>query len=72
MSEYSSGPYSQGITTVDELERALAQAVTTAYDNGVDVEGSYPIRNGSTHPDYEVEVYEVSKPDSPDERSAGE
>lgn len=59
-------PSDVAITTPDEFEAALAEAVETAIEGGVDVRGAWEFRTrGSTH-DWEVEVVELAK-DSEDE-----
>ena len=44
----------------DELQSLLRGA----YDRDIDVEGGWECRNGSGHPDWDVIVSKVRKPDS--------
>lgn len=48
-------------TTPSEFDAALAALVRTAYDNGVDVEGSWPYRHDGSAPDYEIVIARLAK-----------
>lgn len=56
------------ITSADEFEAVLAEAVEKAIENDVDVRGAWEFRTrGSTH-DWEVEIIELARyPDDEDE-----
>lgn len=64
MTDHRSEQTDREITTADELTRALDEILVSAFENEVDVEGSYAIRNGPEHPDVEVEITELAKPDA--------
>ena len=49
------------ITSKAELNAELKTLLTTAYENGIDVEGGFECRNGVDHPDWDVVVTEVEK-----------
>lgn len=50
-------------TSADELHTGLQALIRQAHSNGVDVQGGWECRNGTAHPDWDVVVTEVSKPD---------
>ena len=51
------------IGSTDGYKRTLSQLLTSAIDQRLDPSGSWEIRNGETHPDWEVQVVELEKPD---------
>ena len=51
------------VTTRAELNAALIALLRSAHENRIDVEGAFECRNGSDHPDWDVIVTEVEKPD---------
>ena len=51
------------VTSDEELNEALKALLIRAYENDVDVEGGWECRNGMDHPDWDVLVTEVVKPD---------
>lgn len=55
---------SADIRTDAALQNAITRLFRTAYENGVSVDGSWEIRNGSGYPDWEAVVYELEKQDS--------
>lgn len=52
----------RGPTTEAELSTNLQTLFRQAYENGIEVRGGWPCRNGSAHPDWDVVVTEVEKP----------
>lgn len=57
----SSSPFDDAITTEAELDTALKHLLVSAFENGVDPEGSWVIRNGASMPDWEIYVSELAK-----------
>ena len=51
------------IHTAAELDAALTQILRSAIENGVDPGGSWEIRDGASKPDWEVQIFELQKPD---------
>lgn len=54
----------EDVTSRAALSGAIERLLQNAHDNGVDVEGSFEIRNGPTYPDWEAQVHELAKQDS--------
>jgi hypothetical protein len=50
-------------TTAEELTTELKALLRRAHDNGVGVSGGWECRNGSDHPDWDVVITEVQKPE---------
>lgn len=48
-------------TTGAELRADLRVLLRRAHDNGIEVRGGWPCRNGQAHPDWDVVVTEVEK-----------
>lgn len=58
-----SPPTADGPATEPEFEASLVRLLRTAYDNGVGIEGGWCDRNPRPdRPDWDVEIYEVTKP----------
>jgi hypothetical protein len=53
----------EGPASGAELQAELQALIRGAYTNGVDVKGGWECRNSAAHPDWDVVVTEVSKPD---------
>jgi hypothetical protein len=53
-------------TSQAELNDELKALLRRGHDNGVDVEGGWECRNGTGHPDWDIVVTEVQKPDASD------
>jgi hypothetical protein len=51
-------------TNRSELNDELKALLQGAYDNGLDVEGGWECRNGTDHPDWDIVITEVQKPDT--------
>lgn len=49
------------ITSEDEFEYTLQEVLLAAIENDVDPRGAWEIRNGETHPDWEIMVTELAK-----------
>lgn len=49
------------VGTEAEFEEYIRRLIRTAYENGVDFEGSWDIRNGKSLPDWEVMVHKLTK-----------
>lgn len=52
---------SPDITSTQAFERALQDLLATAVENAVDPSGSWEIRNGDPHPDWEAQIVELEK-----------
>lgn len=52
-----------GVTSDADFRAELQTLLTQAHDNGVTVEGGWDCRNGDDHPDWDIIVTEVEKPD---------
>lgn len=52
---------SPDITSTSAFERALEDLLATAIENEVDPSGSWEIRNGDRHPDWEAQIVELEK-----------
>lgn len=52
------------ITTKAELNEEIEALLWRAHENGIDVRGGFECRNGVEHPDWDVIVTEVTKPES--------
>lgn len=52
-----------GPTNSAELQAELQTLLIDAYENGVPVEGGWNCRNGDGHPDWDVMITQVQKPD---------
>ena len=50
-------------TSEAELRAELGVLLRRAHANGIDVEGGWECRNGVEHPDWDVIVTEVRKPE---------
>jgi hypothetical protein len=48
--------------TEAELNAELKTLIRHAHENGIEVRGGWPCRNGTGHPDWDVVVTEVEKP----------
>lgn len=51
------------LTTKTELNEELKELLCRAHENGIDVRGGFECRNGLDHPDWDVIVTEVTKPE---------
>jgi len=51
------------VTTRAELNAAMVALLRRAHENRIDVEGAFECRNGADHPDWDVIVTEVEKPE---------
>lgn len=51
------------LTSAAELYDELQSLLRRAHEGGVDVEGGWECRNGPDHPDWDVLVTEVEKPE---------
>lgn len=51
------------LSSKTELQAELRALLLTAHENGVDVVGGFECRNGLEHPDWDVIVTEVEKPE---------
>lgn len=49
--------------TPEELNTEIKLLLQAAHDNGVDVKGGWECRNGNQHPDWDLVVTEVRKPE---------
>jgi hypothetical protein len=47
----------------ETLNAEMKRLLQEAYDSGIDVKGGWECRNGDQHPDWDVIVTEVRKPD---------
>ena len=56
----------RGPATESELSTTLQTLFRQAHENGVTVRGGWPCRNGPAHPDWDVVVTEVEKPEAPE------
>ncbi len=54
------------VTTKTELNEELRELLYGAHENGIDVRGGFECRNGAEHPDWDVIITEVTKPESPE------
>lgn len=54
------------VSSEDELRSQLETLFQRAHENDVDVEGGWECRNGDGHPDWDVIVTEVQKPQAED------
>lgn len=61
MPSHNNGPSGEPITTEEELDTALQMLLASAHENDVAPEGSWVVRNGSSVPDWEVQVFELAK-----------
>ena len=57
----SSDPLDGSITTEAELDSAFQHLLLSAFENGVDPGGSWVVRNGTSMPDWEINVSELTK-----------
>lgn len=48
-----------------ELNDELKALLLAAHENGVTVKGGWECRNGDEHPDWDVVITELQKPDPP-------
>lgn len=49
------------VSTVTEFEESIVQLIRSAYENNVNFEGSWEVRNGPEAPDWEVLVHKLAK-----------
>lgn len=52
------------ITTEGAFDDALSELLVTAHERDVDVEGAWTCRNPPSVPDWDVNVFQLEKPDS--------
>ena len=60
MTANSSDPTENAIRSAAELDVALTEMLREALDNGVDVGGSWVVRNGDGTPDWEVLITQLA------------
>jgi len=51
------------VTSEQELVAELQDLLRRAESDGVDVRGGWECRNGASHPDWDVVITELEKPD---------
>lgn len=51
------------VSTAAEFDELIGQLVRSAYENGVNFEGGWEIRNRAEVPDWEVLIHELAKQD---------
>lgn len=51
------------ISTNAEFEESIVQLIRSAYQNNVNFEGSWEVRNGPAAPDWEVLIHKLAKQD---------
>ncbi len=56
----------QTISSEAEFTEKLHQLLQEAYRGGVNVEGGYECRNGSSYPDWDAVITVMSKPEKSD------
>lgn len=63
MSGHNTNSESGGIETEAEFETALESLLLAASESGIDPVGTWDVRNGMSHPDWEIMVLELAKDD---------
>lgn len=61
MTDDTSISFDGSIRTEQELQSVLQSVLQSANESGIDPQGTWDIKNGSTNPDWEVMVLELVK-----------